>query len=87
MNCTVHNFSHANTLGYAYNSVCFYFQEFQDVQEQLRDVMFYFEAQQKLSETTEATQDEIKESHIVVQSGATGGSGGLKRGRKKGGRQ
>ena len=47
-----------------------------DLQEQLRDVMFYLEAKQTLSTTSEATQQEIQEGQIVVQTGASGSSGG-----------
>lgn len=48
--------------------------ELKDLKEQLRDVMFYFEAQQKLSTTTEVTQEEIEGGQIVV--GAAGPSPG-----------
>ena len=49
-------------------------QEVKDLQEQLRDVMFYLEAQQKLSKTTEVSQEELQEGQIVMgpQGGATG---------------
>ena len=54
-----------------------------ELQEQLRDVMFYIDAKQKLQATDEVTQQEIEDSQIVVQPGpqATAGS---KKPRKKG---
>ncbi|CAH1800491.1 unnamed protein product [Owenia fusiformis] len=45
--------------------------ELQDVQEQLRDVMFYIEAQQKLSKTTEVSQAEIQGGHVIVGEAAS----------------
>ena len=41
-------------------------QEIADLNEQLRDVMFYLEAQQKLSTTTTVSQEEIQASTVVV---------------------
>ena len=58
-------------------------QEIKDLQEQLRDVMFYLEAQQKLSSTTEVSQEEIQEGQVIVGAAAGGGKG-TKKGRKKG---
>ena len=53
-----------------------------DLQEQLRDVMFYLEAQQKLANTNVVTQEEIQEGQVII--GATGGTPGGKKARKKG---
>ncbi|KAK3084604.1 hypothetical protein FSP39_016145 [Pinctada imbricata] len=60
--------------------------EIQELREQLRDIMFYMEAQQKLASTTEVTQEEIQEGHVIV--GATGNSPSArnKKGRKKTGK-
>ena len=52
-----------------------------ELQEQLRDIMFYLEAQQKISAESTETRQEIQEGQIFV--GATGGQA-TKKGRKKG---
>ena len=61
-------------------------QEMADLREQLRDVMFYLEAGQKLASSTEVTQDELQQGHVVLgespQQGASGGAGGAASGRK-----
>ena len=59
-------------------------QEVAELQEQLRDIMFYMEAQQKLAANTEVSQSEIQDSQVVVSPsvGATGGGG--RKVRKKG---
>lgn len=64
---------------------CFFVQEIQELREQLRDVMFYMEAQQKLSETSEVSQTELQQSHVIVGGGASGTSPSprSKKGRKK----
>ncbi|XP_064619178.1 BRCA1-associated protein-like [Lineus longissimus] len=55
-------------------------EEIKDLKEQLRDVMFYLEAQQKIAGTSAATQEEIQDGQIIVgeqgQQGATGRSSG-----------
>lgn len=56
--------------------------EVKDLQEQLRDIMFYLEAQQKIAKESNETQQEIQEGHIVV--GAPSASHSGKKGRKKG---
>ncbi|KAL5016961.1 hypothetical protein ScPMuIL_006550 [Solemya velum] len=44
--------------------------EMKDLQEQLRDVMFYLEAQQKLANTDEVSQEEIQESQVILGAAA-----------------
>ena len=44
----------------------FFFQEITDLKEQLRDIMFYFEAQQKFATTEIATAEELQDSTIVL---------------------
>ena len=61
----------------------FQLQEIQDLREQLRDVMFYLEAQQKLSSTTEVSQSEIQEGQVVVGATASTPSPAHRKGRKK----
>lgn len=62
--------------------------EISEIQDQLRDVMFYLDAKNKLESTDEVTQQEIQEGQIVVQpntSASAGPSGGgSRKGRKKG---
>jgi len=56
-----------------------------ELQDQLRDVMFFLEAKQTLSENHDVSQEEIQEGQIVVQpspEGASGGGGGKKVRRK-----
>ncbi|ESO93398.1 hypothetical protein LOTGIDRAFT_206528 [Lottia gigantea] len=58
--------------------------EIKDLKEQLRDVMFYLEAQQKLSNTTELSQEEIQDGHVIVGASASTSQSGKKgNGRKK----
>lgn len=63
----------------------FSLQEIQELREQLRDVMFFMEAQQKLSETSEVSQTELQQSQVIVGGGASGTSPSprSKKGRKK----
>lgn len=63
----------------------FLLQEIQELREQLRDVMFFMEAQQKLSETSEVSQTELQQSQVIVGGGASGTSPSprSKKGRKK----
>lgn len=63
----------------------FSLQEIQELREQLRDVMFFMEAQQKLSETSEVSQTELQQSQVIVGGGASGTSPSTrsKKGRKK----
>ena len=62
----------------------FILQEIKDLQEQLRDVMFYFKAQEQLTSTNTVSQAEIQEGQIVV--GESPPHAGPKRRHKKGGR-
>lgn len=48
-------------------------QEIQDLQEQMRDLMFYLDAKEKISSSTSEVQQEIQEGTIIV--GAPGPSG------------
>lgn len=57
-------------------------QEIRELRDQLRDLMFYLEAQQTLASTTEATQQEIQDGQIIVQSPTASGHTG-KKSRKK----
>lgn len=55
--------------------------ELQELKEQLRDVMFYVEAQQKLAEAKDITQEEIQDGQVIV--GAAAPSPQMRRARKK----
>lgn len=59
-----------------------------ELQEQLRDVMFYLEAKEKLEASDEVTQQELQEGQIVVQSSSAvssaAPSGSGRKPRKKG---
>ncbi|XP_046579416.1 BRCA1-associated protein-like [Haliotis rubra] len=57
--------------------------EVRDLQDQLRDIMFYLEAQQKLSNNTEVSQEEIQEGQVIVGAAAAQASPTGKRSRKK----
>ena len=57
------------------------------MREQLRDVMFYLEAGQKLASSTEVTQDEIQQGQVVVGESPQGASGGATGGGSGGGRK
>lgn len=56
--------------------------ELQDLREQLRDVMFYMEAQGKLQQAEGVSQEEIQGSHVIVGA-ASGTSPGARKPRKK----
>ncbi|XP_074593828.1 BRCA1-associated protein [Brevipalpus obovatus] len=43
-------------------------QEISELKDQVRDLMFFLEAQNKLKDVAGATEDEIKDSHVVVGS-------------------
>ncbi|XP_015786948.1 BRCA1-associated protein [Tetranychus urticae] len=45
--------------------------EIQELKEQVRDLMFFFEASNKLKDVKEATQEEIEEGQIVMGSSST----------------
>ena len=57
-------------------------QEISELRDQLRDLMFFLEAKQTLASTTEATQQEIQDGQIIVQSPTASGHAG-KKSRKK----
>jgi BRCA1-associated protein len=60
--------------------------ELTDLRDQLRDVMFFLEAKDTLAATSGATQQEIQEGQIIVQSSpgeASGGSASAKKSRTK----
>ncbi|XP_048728991.2 BRCA1-associated protein-like [Ostrea edulis] len=58
-------------------------QEIQELRDQLRDVMFYMGAQQKLSETSEVSETELQESQVIVGASGNTPSPRSKKGRKK----
>ncbi|RWS16405.1 brca1-associated protein-like protein [Dinothrombium tinctorium] len=45
--------------------------EVKDLQEQVRDLMFYLEAQQKLKDVSNVSREEIESGHIVVSPSAS----------------
>ncbi|VDI63469.1 BRCA1-associated protein [Mytilus galloprovincialis] len=57
--------------------------EITELREQLRDVMFYLEAQQKLSSATEISQEEIQDGKITLGASGNTPSPISRRGRKK----
>ena len=57
------------------NSCDFFVQEMSELRDQLRDLMFFLEAKDTLATTSSATQQEIQEGRIVVQSNASEASG------------
>lgn len=63
-------------------------EEMTELQEQLRDLMFYLEAKEKLETSDEVTQQELQEGSIVVQSSSAMSSatpsGSGRKPRKKG---
>ncbi|KAL3856749.1 hypothetical protein ACJMK2_011472 [Sinanodonta woodiana] len=58
-------------------------QEIQDLKEQLRDVMFFVEAQQKLANTSDVSQEEIQEGQIIVGAASPNPAASGRRSRKK----
>ena len=60
--------------------------EIAELRDQLRDLMFFLDAQQKLQNVPDATREEIESGHIVVAEGASpsaSSSKRLSRGKKK----
>ena len=43
-----------------------------DLQEQVRDLMFYLETQKKIAESPEGARQELQEGQVVVSQGASG---------------
>ncbi|XP_022108834.1 BRCA1-associated protein-like isoform X2 [Acanthaster planci] len=58
--------------------------EIDDLKEQLRDLMFYLDAQQKIGSTSEDTRQEIQDGQIVIGAAAASSSTSSRKGRKKG---
>ncbi|XP_005093000.1 BRCA1-associated protein [Aplysia californica] len=61
-------------------------QEVKDLQEQLRDVMFYLEAQQKLANSPGVSREEIQDGQVIVGAAAASSktpNGSTKKSRKK----
>ena len=58
-------------------------QEIGELREQLRDVMFYLEAQDKLATTADVSQEEIQDGQVIVGAAAAPETGGKKRSKKR----
>ncbi|XP_038059947.1 BRCA1-associated protein-like [Patiria miniata] len=58
--------------------------EINELKEQLRDLMFYLDAQQKIGSTSEDTRQEIQDGQIVIGEAAASSSTSSRKGRKKG---
>ena len=56
------------------NSCDFFVQEMSELRDQLRDLMFFLEAKDTLATTSSATQQEIQEGRIIVQSNEASGT-------------
>ena len=58
-----------------------------DLQEQVRDLMFYLETQKKVAESPEGARQELQEGQVVVSQGASGTAAtattSTRKGRKK----
>ncbi|KAK6170364.1 hypothetical protein SNE40_018774 [Patella caerulea] len=52
--------------------------EIKDLQDQLRDVMFYFEAQEKLANNTEISQEELQDGQVFLGASASASQAGKK---------
>ncbi|KAK7480039.1 hypothetical protein BaRGS_00028676, partial [Batillaria attramentaria] len=57
--------------------------EISELRDQLRDVMFYLEAQDKLANTADVSQEEIQDGQVIVGAAASSPSSSARRGRKK----
>ena len=49
--------------------------EIKELQSQLKDVMFYLDAQNKMSQFKEVSQEEIQDSQLVIQQDENAASG------------
>ncbi|CAL1548415.1 unnamed protein product [Lymnaea stagnalis] len=58
-------------------------QEISELQEQLRDIMFYLDAQRKLAENPGVSQEEIQGGQVIVGAAATPAGNGKKIRKKK----
>ena len=45
-------------------------EEITELQSQLRDIMFYLDAQNKFKDSTMVSRDELQDSHLVIQQEA-----------------
>lgn len=54
-----------------------------DLQEQVRDLMFYLNAKEKLQEVSDVSQEEIQEGQIVIGEASASSSEGVSKSRKK----
>lgn len=67
-----------------FNSIqCGLEQEVAELQDQLRDVMFYLDAKDKLEASEDVTQEELQEGQIVVQPAPSASVGPSSERRKK----
>lgn len=57
--------------------------EISELRDQLRDVMFFLEAQDKLANSADVTQEEIQDGQVIVGAAASSASTSARRGRKK----
>ena len=48
--------------------------EIKELQSQLRDIMFYLDAQNKMSENKDVTNEEIQDSQMIIQQNADEGA-------------
>lgn len=58
-------------------------QEIADLKDQLRDVMFYIEAQDKLNQVPAEEKQAIEEGHVTVGEAAATSQPTSRRGRRK----
>ena len=58
-------------------------QEISELKDNIQDLMFHMEAQQKLKGAEGVSQEEIEESHVVIGASGTGGSRPSRKPRKK----
>ncbi len=42
--------------------------EIQDLRSQLKDIMFYLDAQSKFNESKDVTREELQDSHMIITS-------------------
>lgn len=47
--------------------------EIQDLKAQLNDIMFYLDAQNKISQVKDVSKEEIEQSHMVIQQDEAAG--------------
>ncbi len=49
-------------------------EEVQDLKSQLKDIMFYLDAQNKIAESKDVSKEELDQSHMIIQEQASGSS-------------